>query len=260
MADYKLFSADSHVTEPPNLWVERIDRQFSFRAPRVISLEKDGRAQDFMIYEGYPPHPVEPGIGAAGRELGGGNGDFKAKSYHEALPGGWDPAIRLKDQETDGVDGEIIHPTLGFRMFWLKDAALQRACFRVYNDWLAEMCSYAPNRLFGIPMISLYDIDLACEELRRVNKLGLKGAMVWQQPPADFKPYSDPYYDPFWATAQGLGCTHRSSRHHRTRREQVLHRLLEPRVNPRQRYPASRDRAHTRSVDPVGCARAIPTS
>lgn len=204
MVDYKLFSADSHVTEPADLWVERIDRQFSFRAPRVVPLEKDGRVQDFMIYEGYPPHPVEPGIGAAGRERGGGNGEFKARSYHEALPGGWNPAVRLDDQDTDGVDGEIIHPTLGFRMFWLKDAALQRACFRVYNDWLAEMCSYAPSRLFGVPLISLYDIDLACEELRRVNKLGLKGAMIWQQPPADFKPYSDPYYDPFWATAQDL--------------------------------------------------------
>ena len=206
MADYKLFSADSHVSEPPDLWSERIDRQFSYRAPRVVGLEKDGKMQDFMVYEGFPPHPVEPGLGAAGRERqGGSNGDFKAKSYNEALPGGWDPAARLKDQDLDGVDGEIIHPTLGFRQFWLKDAALQRACFRVYNDWLAELCHYAPDRLIGVPMISLYDVGLACEELRRANKMGLKGAMIWMSPPADVKSCADPYYDPFWAEAQELG-------------------------------------------------------
>ena len=39
------------------------------------------------------------------------------------------------------MDGEILHTTLGFRLFWMKDAALQRACFSVYNDWLAEFSS-----------------------------------------------------------------------------------------------------------------------
>ena len=41
----------------------------------------------------------------------------------------------------DGVEAEILHATLCFRLFWLKDAALQRACFTAYNDWLAEFCS-----------------------------------------------------------------------------------------------------------------------
>jgi hypothetical protein len=57
--------------------------------------------------------------------------------FPNARRGGWDPAERLKDMELDGVEGEVIYTTLGFRQFWFKDAALQQACFRAYNNWLA---------------------------------------------------------------------------------------------------------------------------
>jgi hypothetical protein len=33
MADYKLISADSHVSEPPDLWVERVDKKYRDRRP-----------------------------------------------------------------------------------------------------------------------------------------------------------------------------------------------------------------------------------
>jgi predicted TIM-barrel fold metal-dependent hydrolase len=106
--------------------------------------------------------------------------------------------------EIDGVEGEVLYTTLGFRQFWLKDADLQRACFRVYNDWLAEYCAYSPKRLTGLALVSLYDLGEAVKELRRCRQNGLKGAMIWASPPED-RPYADPLYDPFWATAQELG-------------------------------------------------------
>ena len=36
MPDYKLISADSHVSEPPDLWSSRVDRQYRDRAPRLV--------------------------------------------------------------------------------------------------------------------------------------------------------------------------------------------------------------------------------
>ena len=36
MSEYKLISADSHVNEPGDLWVERIDKPFRARAPHVV--------------------------------------------------------------------------------------------------------------------------------------------------------------------------------------------------------------------------------
>ena len=87
MSEYKIFSSDSHVSEPPDLWTERMDRAFRFRAPRVVPLEKDGKLEDFLIYEGYPPHPVSVGLAAAA-----GQGDKAAfrdtgHGYNDALPG-----------------------------------------------------------------------------------------------------------------------------------------------------------------------------
>ena len=36
MADYKLISADSHVSEPPDLWATRVDQKYRERAPRLV--------------------------------------------------------------------------------------------------------------------------------------------------------------------------------------------------------------------------------
>ena len=203
MADQTLISADSHVNEPADLWLQRIDKEFRDRAPRVVDNIPGRPPGSYLVLEGIPPIHLSQGLGAGKRpeELAK---FFQDSTYKDARRGGWDPAARLKDMDIDGVEAEVIYTTLGFRQFWLNDAALQRACFRAYNDWLAEYCSYAPERLAGLALISLYDIEEGVNELRRCRKIGLKGAMIWASPPED-RPYSDPLYDPFWAEAQELG-------------------------------------------------------
>src|SRR5215468_6740127 len=201
MAELQLISSDSHVSEPPDLWAERLDTKYRDRAPRVV-LNPEGQEGAYFVYEGYPPHNLAIGLGA-GRTPEELAAFLKTGTYADARPGGWDPAQRLPDMELDGVEAEVLYTTLGFRLFWLKDAGLQRACFRVYNDWLAAYCSYAPKRMVGLPMISLYDPKAGAQELERCAKLGLKGAMIWCSPPAD-RPYSSDVYDPFWAAAQAL--------------------------------------------------------
>ena len=201
MAEPQLISSDSHVSEPPDLWVERLDIKYRDRAPRV-ALNPEGQEGAYFVYEGYPPHNLAIGLGA-GRTPEELAAFLKTGTYADARPGGWDPAQRLPDMELDGVEAEVLYTTLGFRLFWLKDAALQRACFRVYNDWLAAYCSYAPRRLKGLALISLYDPKEGAQELERCARLGLKGAMIWCSPPAD-QPYSSEIYEPFWAAAQDL--------------------------------------------------------
>jgi predicted TIM-barrel fold metal-dependent hydrolase len=201
MAELQLISSDSHVSEPPDLWAERLDIKYRDRAPRVV-LNPEGQEGAYLVYEGYPPHNLAIGLGA-GRTPEELAAFLKTGTYADARPGGWDPAQRLPDMELDGVEAEVLYTTLGFRLFWLKDAGLQRACFRVYNDWLAAYCSYAPRRLKGLALISLYDPKEGAQELERCANLGLKGAMIWCSPPAD-QPYSSEIYDPFWAAAQDL--------------------------------------------------------
>lgn len=143
MADEKLISADSHVSEPTDLWTERVEKKYRDRAPR-LAINPDGRDGAYFLYEGYPPHPI--GIGLAAGKSPQELAEFLTKgTYGDARPGGWDPAERMKDNELDGVEADVLYTTLGFRIFWLKDAGLQHDCFRVYNDWLTAYCSYAPQ-------------------------------------------------------------------------------------------------------------------
>jgi predicted TIM-barrel fold metal-dependent hydrolase len=202
MDERKLVSADSHVNEPGDLWVERMDKAFRDRAPRVVDNLPGRQPGSYLVLEDIPPIHLTQGLGA-GKKPEELPTFFQQTTYKDARRGGWDPAERLKDMELDGVEAEVIYTTLGFRQFWFKDAALQQACFRAYNDWLAEYCAYAPTQLAGLALISLYDIEEAVKELRRCRQIGLKGAMIWASPPED-RPYSAPLYDPFWAAAQDL--------------------------------------------------------
>jgi len=203
MPQYRLISADSHVNEPPDLWVTRVDQQYRDRAPQLLVNPPGGKEGAYFHYEGFAPHPIGIGFGA-GKTPEELKTFLNQATYADARKGGWDPAERKKDNAVDGVEADVLYTTLGFRIFWLKDAGLQADCFRVYNDWLAEFVSYDPKNMAGLAMISLYDPKAGARELERCAKMGLKGAMIWCSPPQD-QPYSSDIYDPFWAAAEALG-------------------------------------------------------
>jgi predicted TIM-barrel fold metal-dependent hydrolase len=88
-------------------------------------------------------------------------------------------------------------------LYGLNDAGLRAACFKSYNDFVAEYCTYNPDRLVGMGLITLEDISAGVAELKRCADKGLRGAMIWASPPDD-SPYGHADYDPFWAAAQDL--------------------------------------------------------
>lgn len=197
----RVISADSHMMEPPDLWKERLDNKYRDRAPRVIE-GYEGKKGYFFVVEGVKPFPVAGGFAAGNKPE-----DLpKAweKGYEGARPSGWDPVERLKDQDIDGVEAEVLYTTLGMSLFGLDDAGFQQACFGAYNNWVAEFCRHNPKRLFGIALISLEDVEAGTKELERCANLGMRGAMVWGSPPRE-RPYSNPEYHSFWAAAQDLG-------------------------------------------------------
>ncbi len=183
--------------EPPDLWTERLGRKYGDRTPQVKLTSKG----HLFVAPGVRPFAVAGGFGAgrSGRELK----EHLTHGYEAARPGGWDPVERIKDQDIDGVEAEVLYTTLGMPLFGLDDAQLQRDCFAVYNDWVAEFCSHNRRRLHAIALISLEDIGEGVKELTRCANMGLKGAMIWGSAPAD-RPYYSTIYDPFWAAAQDL--------------------------------------------------------
>ena len=109
MADYKLISADSHVSEPPDLWAERVDQKYRERAPHLM-VNPPGKEGAYFYYEGFALHPIGIGLGAgkSPEELK----EFLTKAtYADARPGGWDPAERVKDNAADGVEADVLYTT-----------------------------------------------------------------------------------------------------------------------------------------------------
>jgi predicted TIM-barrel fold metal-dependent hydrolase len=199
MSEMHVMSADSHVMEPADFWATRLDVKYRDQAPRVV--KNDRGAGYVFVAPGISPFPVAGGFGTgrSGTELK----EHLTKGYEAARPSGWDPAERIKDQDIDGVEAEVLYTTLGMRLFSLDDAGLQRACFGAYNDWLSEFCSYNPKRLVGNALVSLEDIGEGIKELERCARIGLRGAMIWGSAPED-RPYSSRIYDPFWQAASEL--------------------------------------------------------
>ena len=69
MDTLRVISADSHMTEPPDLWTARLDRRFQDRAPRVV--HKPDKPGHFFTAPGITPFPVAGGFstGRSGEAL-----------------------------------------------------------------------------------------------------------------------------------------------------------------------------------------------
>jgi predicted TIM-barrel fold metal-dependent hydrolase len=198
--EYEIVSADSHITEPADLWVTRLDKKFRSRAPDVITLpDKPGA---YFRVEGIAPQPVSGGF-AAGKS-GSVLVEHMKHGYELARPGGWDPVERIKDQDTDGVAAEVLYPSNGLILFRVRDAELQEACFDAYNDWIADFCAHDPSRLIGIGLVSLADVPTAVRKLEEMRRKGLRGAAIWSQPPPDRLYNRRGVYEQFWEAASEL--------------------------------------------------------
>jgi predicted TIM-barrel fold metal-dependent hydrolase len=182
------------------MWAERVDKKFRDRAPHTVK-GYDGREGEFFVCENIAPIPVAGffGAGVPSAELGA-----HSKKGFEAAPASvWDPAARITDQDRDGLQAEVIYTSMGMPLYGLDDVALREACFQAYNDWAVEYCSHDPKRLLPLGLVTLEDIGAGVKELERIAKKGMRGAMIWAEPPDD-RPYSHPDYEPFWAAAQDL--------------------------------------------------------
>ena len=106
-ATARLMSADDHIIEPPDLWVDRVPARFRADCPRIV--EVDGRQawswQDELTYIPMGSCRPLPGFDEAGYPPAPGTARFD-----EIRPGCYDPVERIKDMDVDGVWGQLCFP------------------------------------------------------------------------------------------------------------------------------------------------------
>ncbi len=130
---YPIISADSHVTEPANTYIDYIDPKWRDKAPRMV---RDDKAGDVFVIDGIS-RPIPMGlVAAAGKppeEI-----RLQGVRFEDMHRGGWEPNARLEDQDRDGIAAEIIYPTVGMVLCNHSDFDYKRACFEASTRWITE--------------------------------------------------------------------------------------------------------------------------
>lgn len=190
-------SADSHVTEPPDCYIDRIEPKFRDRAPRMVNDPVKGAS--FVI----------DGLGMIGIALAAAANippdqlkSGETRTFDMLYRGGWDPVARIDDMNRDGIHAELIYPSVGMIVYSAPDPEYRHACMQAYNRWLQEFVSAAPGRLFGIGQSPALTPDSFIEDLRSIKAMGFRGVMMPSQP--GYKDYDDPAWDAAFAAAVDL--------------------------------------------------------
>jgi predicted TIM-barrel fold metal-dependent hydrolase len=201
--DYGVISADSHIVEPPHIWEKWLDPEFQKYAPRLVKDEDGGDA--WALGEGAVA-PIGLVTVKRGRKYSDPDYKWTGLKIDEVNQGAFYGAPRLKEQDEDGVDAEVLFGPNRTIMYLtgLGNPELARAAIRAYNDWMAkEYAAVDPKRLIGLAMIPNAGIDEAVAELKRVAAMGMKGCAIWAWPAGGALPTEED--DPFWAEAERLG-------------------------------------------------------
>jgi predicted TIM-barrel fold metal-dependent hydrolase len=199
MSEHRLIDSDTHVNEPPGLWVDRVPAKFKELVPHVQRFEQG----DAWVMEGMKD-PINFGLNAAATLP---KTERKPWVRFEDIPsGGWEPAVRLEEMDVDMVDAAVLYPTprLSQCVIATQDPQLHLSMVQAYNDWLAEYASYEPTRLGGIALIPNRGVEQAVAEIERVAKLpGIAGLLIGLYPHGD-KDLA-PEDDPVWEAAVEAG-------------------------------------------------------
>jgi predicted TIM-barrel fold metal-dependent hydrolase len=150
------------------------------------------------------------------------NGEYVARwegENAEGLKGAYDPEIRDKELDADGIAGEVIFADgdsvtgqesppfgAGLAAGQITDPDLAFAGARAHNRWLVEFCATNPARRAGVALVPVtFDVRAAVREVEQLaGAPGIKGVMIptmWHEHPS----YGHPDYEPFWAACAAAG-------------------------------------------------------
>lgn len=211
---FKVMDTDAHQMEPATMWRDYIEPQFADRAPAIGSY---GDGKRLMMVEGEPitrqtgsyPMDSEDFHKATAKAM------MRFKSTREQ---GFSAQARLADMDEQGVDAQVIYPTVGGQILGkpFKDPELLAATCRAYNDWSLEYCSADPSRLLMAAMLPMQSPDLACEEAKRAVQKGAACFYVRPNPVADRNLYHQSY-ESLWSLIEQVDkpvCIHDSGSPH----------------------------------------------
>ena len=182
----KIVSVDDHVVEPAHVWERWLPAKHRDKAPRIErrgigtmrhvgggtyeqTFDPDGPQADCWVYEDlvyiHKRHVAAVGFDRDDMTM-------SPMTYDEMRPGCYEPKARVDDMELNWVEASLSFPSFprfcGQTFLESKDRELAEACVYAYNDWMVdEWCGDSGGRLIPLPIIPLWDAELAAAEVRR---------------------------------------------------------------------------------------------
>ncbi|MFT3966778.1 MAG: amidohydrolase family protein [Sphingobium sp.] len=192
-----VFSADGHLVEPADLFSEGLPpslRPFGLRSEMrdefLYSLAGD------KVLNRTPLHRGPPRLGPDGEPFGRPDRRGNREVEH-----------RLKDMALDGVDAEIVFPSLGLTAFMIENAEAELATARVYNDWCHGLLKDHAGSFVRCGILPVRDFANTVAEMERLAALGFTAAMLPSLIERDsgLPAYNSDAWDPVFDAGQRLG-------------------------------------------------------
>jgi uncharacterized protein len=193
---YKVISGDGHIDLNPDVWRNRVAAKWRDRAPKRVKMPN---GSDAIVVDGGKPNTIgiTRSVRVAHKDLA------KQVPTFENSAGTGSPEQRVREQDQDGIDAEVLFSQISSVLRQAKDNDLYRDLVRAYNEFLAEeYMAAAPDRLIPIGNIPVTGVNDAMKELEHCVKLGLKGVKLDKFPSG--RGYPTPEDDNFWAAAIDL--------------------------------------------------------
>lgn len=202
-----LWDADNHYYEPRDCFTRYIEPAMAERAIRVVT-DDDGRERVLVgdrpftfLLDPFRETTSKPGsLREMLRAMSSGTVK-EADSTEPIQPEYVNRDARLALMDAQGVEAILIFPTLAVCVehFMKDDPEQLYANVHAFNRWLDDDWGFDyQGRIFGVPMLSLRDVDRAVEELEFVLGRGAR-AIGLRPGPAFGRSPADPHFDPFWA-------------------------------------------------------------
>ena len=191
-----VFSADGHVVEPADLFDTQVPaslRKFGLRSEKVDGMMVSYAGDHVTMRR--PLASAPPRLGPDGEPFG--RPDRRGNREME-----W----RLKDMALDGVDAEIMFPSLGLTAFMIKDPDAELATAQAYNNWNHELLKDWTSTFVRCGIVPVRSPAYAVQEMERLAALGFTTAMIPSiiDPVSGLPQYTSDYWDPIFEAAQRL--------------------------------------------------------
>ncbi len=212
--DYRIVDADQHYYEPDDCFTRHLETRYRDQAIEVRRDRPDGRGRVYRAGNRFR-HVSGP----AGEDVarpGALREYFKSQARdigtaHEGIDGLSVPefsnkSARLRALDAYDVEATLMLPSLGLMVenecCRSVEPDVWFALMRSFNRWIEEDWGYGSDgRIFGVPLVSLFDADLAVIELERLISAGAKLVLLRAGPVYGRSP-ADSIFDPFWARVE----------------------------------------------------------